>query len=379
MQPCPDEVVYPGCASDYSVKICLGDARVKDILRGPRLTATEIDSLGNQIVSDLLTSNGTRIASAILFSHLPVDGWYRYRDLFQILAAPDTAPRPTFLLADHPFVLQFRFPVSSNCAIRNIRKSAKQGEIVQALAGLLAGSVWPLAEGGRHHWVILPNETGKPRRAEYLQEGYYCPGFIPEANDFDPVERVPQLPKKHHREYYFSWGISSESRFEVPENLGQLLDRFYDLPAEHRAQFLRACYWFELAGRFYTSSRSAAFAALINSIEVLMPPKEKSSGCKECGQSLGKSATQRFVEFVDQMAPAEGRSDNTRKDLYRARSQLLHGSRLLPSDYLGLCPATAVVAEFENMEHAQRLVRLVLANWLRSRKHGAAALPPDEK
>ena len=366
MQPRPDEVVYPGCETEYSVKICFGGTRVKDILRGPRLTAAEIDSVGDQIISELLASNGTATASMILFSHLPVEGWYRYRNVLQILPPPATAPRPAFLMADHPFVLQFRFPTSSNGAVRNIRRSAKEHDIILTLSGLLAGSIWPLPQPGRHHWVFLPHEIGKPLCAEYLQEGYSCPGLIMEADDFATVEGIPKIPQKAHSAYYASWGISRESRFEIPGTLDQLLDGFYDLGVDSRVQFLRACYWFDLAGKFYTCSRSAAFAALVSSVETLMPPQEKGSQCKECGHSLGKSTTQRFVEFVDHMVPSGGGMEKARKDLYRARSALLHGGRLLPSDYLGLCPAAGASAEFENMDHAQRLVRLVLANWLGS-------------
>jgi hypothetical protein len=95
-----------------------------------------------------------------------------------------------------------------------------------------------------------------------------------------------------------------------------------------------------------------------------MPSKEKSSACKECGQSLGKSTTQRFVDFVEQMAPSADGIAKARKELYRVRSTLLHGGRLLDSDRVGICPALGLASEFENMNYAQRLGRLVLANWL---------------
>jgi|HubBroStandDraft_6_1064221.scaffolds.fasta_scaffold00261_30 hypothetical protein len=364
MQPTPDEVVYPGHPTQYSVKICLGKVGIKDVLQGPNLDTADIDSLQSQIISELLAPIETRIANVILFSHLPVDGWYRYRDCFQILPIADTAPRPTFLLADHPFVLQFRFPTSSNWSIRNFRRSARQGQLVSVLGALLAGSVWSLSETGDHRWTVLSDEVGIPLRTEYLPVGYICPGFVAESDEFSAVDGLRNLPRRSHHEYFFSWGLSGESCFEVPESLDGLLDGFYNLPADHREQFLRASYWFELARTHYTSSRSATFAALISSIETLMPSKEKSSACKECGQSLGKSTTQRFVDFVEQMAPSADGIAKARKELYRVRSTLLHGGRLLDSDRVGICPALGLASEFENMNYAQRLGRLVLANWL---------------
>jgi hypothetical protein len=363
MQPCPEEVVYPGDANQYSVKVCLGESGIVEILAGPNLTAAEIDSLENQIASDLLTSNGTGVASAILFAHLPVEGWYRHGDVLQILPPPKGAPHPVCLMADHPFLLQFSFRRSSNWAIQNIRKATRGREIALLLTGLLAGAVRS-AGRGEHHWTLLSEGSGGVLRTEYLQEGYVCPGFVEESDTFEPTNGMPQLRQVEPNHYYWRWAINGDSQFEVPENLPSLLSGFYELPSELRDQFRRACIWFELAEKFYVTSRSAAFAALVSCVEALMPLEKTGSACKGCGRPTGKSITQRFVDFLDEMAPATGEVEKARKRLYRVRSALLHGGRLLPSDYLGISPGPGLGEEFENMDHAQRLVRLVLASWL---------------
>lgn len=114
LQPRTDEVVYPGHADQYSVKVRFVDSQIVDTLQGPNLTGAEIDSLGEQIDTQLLASTGSRVANLILFGHLPVDGWFRHRDVLQILPPPNGAPRPDCIMADHPFLLQFSFPTSSN-------------------------------------------------------------------------------------------------------------------------------------------------------------------------------------------------------------------------------------------------------------------------
>jgi len=364
MQPCADEIVYPGHADQYSVKVRFGRLGIVDILAGPNLTAPEIDALGDQIAYELLTSNGTRIASVIPFAHLSVDGWYRHGNVLQILPAPKSAPRPISLMADHPFLLQFSFPTSPNWAVRNIRKAARGGEISLLLSGLLAGTVHRPVGGGRHHWSLVSRGSGQDLAAEYLQEGYVCSGFVDESDDWEPTEGLPQLPEVEPHDYYSRWAINGESRFEVPKNLPALIDGFYKLSAKLRDQFLRACFWFDLAGRFYVESRSAAFAALVSSVEALMPPAYDGTACTACGKHLGKSISQQFVDFLDEMAPSVGEIEKARKKLYAVRSALLHGGRLLPSDYLGFSPGPGLAEEFENMERAQRLVRLVLATWL---------------
>jgi hypothetical protein len=363
-QPCPDEVVYPGHASQYSVKVRFEDSGILDILAGPNLIASEIKSIGDQIASELLTSNGTRIASVILFAHLPVDGWYRHGNVLQILPPPEGAPRPAWLMADHPFLLQFSFPTSSNEVIRNIRRATRGREIALLLTGLLAGTVRSVAAGGEHHWTLMSDESGTAVRTQYLPEGYVCPGFVEESDNFGSTDGASQLPQVEPCSYYLRWAISGETRFDVPKNLPELLDGYYELTAERRGQFRRACFWFGLAGRFYTCSRSAAFAALVSSLEALMPPESNGVACKGCDRPLGKGVTQRFVDFLDQMAPSAGEIGKARRKLYEIRSALLHGRKLLASDYFGLSPGPGVFGEFENMDHAQCLVRVVLANWL---------------
>jgi len=360
-QPSPNEVVYRGDLADYTVKLRLGDAgEVSDILVAPSFK--ERDALRDQIVSELLTSAGPRIASVILFSDLPVDGYYKHGTVLQIVPAPREAPRPKFLLGEHPFLLQFSFPSSTNWAVRKIRKETRGREIAFVLAGLLAGSVHSLS-GGEHHWIL---HLGKPEgvTSEYLQAGYVCPGLVDESDAFSPIQNLAALPQLEPRVYYFRWGLSGESKFEVPTNLSELLDGFFKLPSMRRNQFVRACYWFSLAGQFYVCSRSAAFAALVSSLEALMEPERNGPACESCGKPAGKSVSQRFMALLDEMAPWGPQVAAARKKLYSVRSALLHGARLLPSDYLGLSPGPRLGEEFEDMHHAQCLVRLVLANWL---------------
>ncbi len=185
MQPMPTELLYPGDMKRYSVKVRIRDLSVEDIEPGAGLGTGELDALWNQIESDLLMSNGMRIGSAILFSHLPVEGWYRYEELLQILPAPKGAPRPAFLMADHPFLLQFAFPSSPNWLIRNVRKAIRGREITLMLTGLLAGTVRSLIGGGQHHWSLVSTEPGGTLRTEYLQEGYLCPAFVEESEEFE--------------------------------------------------------------------------------------------------------------------------------------------------------------------------------------------------
>src|SRR5258708_552433 len=79
----------------------------------------EIQELSDLIVRNLIDNQRPRIAQQVCFSNDRIRGAFRYKDLFQILPADPEFPDATIVIADHPFVLQFRFISSPNPLINN--------------------------------------------------------------------------------------------------------------------------------------------------------------------------------------------------------------------------------------------------------------------
>jgi hypothetical protein len=260
--------VYPGHETNYAIKFTYGKSGVVGITRGPRLTPPDLDTLKRSVESELLTPTGTRVGKEILFSHLPVKGYFRYRDMFQIVPIPEEAPRPDVLaMGRHPFLLEFQFPTSTNSTIRHIRRRVRAQENQLVVAGLLEGSIQWFDGTVRRHWVLLPHEPGEVWRTAYCQEMYTSSSVDLESDDLSSTEGLPRLTEHDPNEYYTRSRIGSDQQFQIPLGLGGLLDRFFMLSKDDKERFLRACFWFQHSRIVHSYSRSASFTALISAVE----------------------------------------------------------------------------------------------------------------
>ena len=361
-----DEITYPGHQTDFALTLVYRKDRLADIRPGPRLTAQDVETLQRRVDEELLASPGARVGAEILFANLPVTGWFRYRDAFQLLPVPPQAPRPPFLMGEHPFLLEFRFPDSTNWQIRRLRRAIRGRQVELALAGLLEGSIHSLGTITRHHWVVPPHTEGETWTVAYCQEMYTSPDILLERDEFSSVEELPRLEALEPSSYYARLGIRPGESLKIPNTLESLLNRLYALTPKWRDRFLRGCFWFQHASRVHASSRSAAFTALISAVEALMPEEQSAGRCPACGRPSGKGPTQRFADFVAKYAlPGDG-LEAERKKFYAIRSKLSHGGTLLHSDYSAWSPGLTPkqTGEWADSRAAWHLVEAVLVNWL---------------
>jgi hypothetical protein len=188
------ETVFPGHEKDYSVKLTYDkEVRLTRVSRGPRLTDSEVDLITERIRSELLTSTGTQAGREILFADVPVKGHFRYGSMFQILSVPKGAPQPRFDLAEHPFLLEFRFNTSTNLRLRSVRRSVQGRQLQLLLTGLLVGPVRWLDHVARVYWVTLPLRPGAEWKTADCHQGYTYPGLNFEVDDFSPTDSLPDF------------------------------------------------------------------------------------------------------------------------------------------------------------------------------------------
>ena len=361
----PDEVTYPGHETEYALKLTYEDGALVAITEGPRLARGDLDALTERITQELIAQGEERIGCAVLFSSVPVEGAFSYRDALQIIPAPPDAPRPPFQLGEHPFLLEFRFPSSPNWTIRNFRRLLRARELELILSALLEFGISSISPISRHRWVLTnPDDLGN-WQTRYLQEMYTWRGERGELDEFTAIAGLSELLRVDAAVYYSRTGIGADRRLELPGNIEDLLDKIFALPSPARDRFLRACFWFRHARKIYLDSRSAAYTAVISAIETLMPPQRGSGLCERCGRSMGPGPTQQFADFVERYASGSGLSAGERKRIYAIRSALSHGGTLLHSDRSGWSPALTQsnIQEREDIDTAWRLVRAILVNW----------------
>jgi hypothetical protein len=368
------ETTYPGHQTDYALKLTYGKkSELIQIAPGPRLSDRDVATIQRRVENELLTSTGTQVGREVFFAHMPVKGYFRYRDRFQIRPMPDGSPQPDSPDAEHPFLLEYQFPTSTSSMIQHMRRRVRARELHLVLAGLLEGSIRWLDGTFRHHWVLLPPppEDEWMWKTAYRQEMYIWSQTDPDANNFSSTDHLPRLTEVDPQTYYTRSGIGPDVM--VPSSFETLLDRYYVLAKPDRERFLRACYWFQHSWIVHSYSRSASFTALMCAVEALILPETGAALCPTCRRPQNKGPTRLFAEFVDRFAPGDSISKADRRQFYKIRSRLSHGGGLLSSDMEWFRPLHRAAEEWGNSYAAWHLVRTVLVNWLQAQQpaHGS--------
>jgi hypothetical protein len=287
---------------------------------------------------------------------------------FALLPPPPSAPDVETALGDHPIVLELAIDLSGDHAVDTPRVELAFHTLALALSGLVVHLKVPDRTGGRE-WVLVPEDRTKTEplwRSIYAQTDYWVTEPQDESipgrrESFSPLDNLEPLPVLALPEYQSRRGISADETLTIPDTLGESLDRLGALDESRQDQFLRACFWLNHAARVWSMSHSASYAATAQAVEALLPPA-KGVFCSACQRSHDEpSIGQRFNAWVQSNVPDE----EQRSGLYRLRSNVIHGARLLAFDLRfswGLDPVAT--AERSSQDLMWRAARIGLANWL---------------
>jgi hypothetical protein len=349
-----DEVEYRTMADEWALSLQYREGKIVNAVAGPAMTSQIEELLRTEIDRVLLTPIGSRICRWTLFSSRPVEGYWRYRDQFQIVPAPPEAPRPTELMAEHPFVLDFLFNDSADWRIRQHRYARRASDLTLVLNLLLRQRISSPSNRPRNHWVWAPQGSVPP--AVWAQEGYMIPNFRYIVDDFPTAADVPPLEEVAAETYYdFLAGYADV--LTVPAELVRLLDAFNGLNGDDRERFLRACFWYHTASTVWDYSQSLYLTCLVNAIECL------ASIGPERSTPEGPSAL--FLSFMKRFAPGRPGGNRLNK-IYDVRGEITHGERLLyldrSSHVTGLDQTSTGDREIGDI--ATVLCRGALINWL---------------
>lgn len=367
-----DTVSYP-TADEARITIRYEGSRIAAITPDRAFDPNEWENVATRIEKELVEAVPAT-ARRIAFCHYRVKGWWRSDRLgVQVLPPPPEAPDAPVEHADHPFVLEYPVMRSSNGLITNQRDAREYRRLTGLLNVLLEGQVTSVQPTARHFWAFVGN--GKmPPDTLWVQEGYFCPDFRVGAD-------TPSEPGGHAmtpvpaNDYYAIDGLESWRGLQVPDTLEDSLVAYRNLSPEQRERFDRACFWWDVKDRAWTISRSASYGATVTAVEALLQEAAGSGSCQTCGRSLGPGPTKLFQDFLETYAPGGGIIAEGRARLYRVRSAISHGDKLMRNDLdveWGISPA--MVAELDLHGNLWRLVRIALINWLHQNGGGAAKL-----
>ncbi|MGO9495732.1 MAG: hypothetical protein ACLQA5_03320 [Solirubrobacteraceae bacterium] len=107
--------------------------------------------------------------------------------------------------------------------------------------------------------------------------------------------------------------------------------------------------------------------AIVQAVEALRPANGRSPSCITCGRPTEPGPTRQFIEFMNQYAPLDdGETEKVRQELYRLRSALTHGGKLMEQDlHPGFGQFTLTWHDERSaIDRAASLARLAGVNWL---------------
>jgi hypothetical protein len=352
-----DEFTFPA-AHAYVLKLKLRDGHVVKITAGELLSKEELHELLEQVEADL---NDERIAEygvEILFADRPVVGGFRFGSLpMQILPPPPEAPRPTNAgEGEHPFVLEYPMRAHRTPELRLKRRYNNAVKWARILNALLYGSIgWYSSPRPRQMWVTKSGDIEGP---SFRANKAYCfPARRILTNELsEQTALLPVVPA----DAYFG-GPRSRAQadlpmdtFFIPDNLDQLVAAFLRLDSARQRQFLRCANSIYIARELWDVSVSSYFLACVQAIETLV------------GRSK-ENRTEHVKKFIDKYCVTADTDRSIVNDLYKVRSDIVHGSYLFQLDATpGFFNAAASSQELETFGPALTLAKNGLRKWLLS-------------
>jgi hypothetical protein len=322
-------------------------------------------ALSDHITLTLLENQKEAVGQSVCFSeHDAVRGFYRYKDVFQVLPIPAGAPHAPMIMAPHPFVLQFSYSSCPDKSINGYRRMERAAKLTRVLNTLCRNAISTQSRYMRHFWGF---SKGNEPAIQLTQESYGCPGFVPELTDFSLTDGIPPIKLFPAVNYYDVDFFSGDYDQAFPDSIEQYLDQVFSLKSEEAEKFEIASAWFSQVKDLWPVSSSAALIAVVSAIEALLDKKYEI--CPECKQPKF-GITKSFKAFLQKYVPdIEVNFPEEYKAIYRVRSDLAHGKDLLESDreywnYFGK-PLEQWQNDFQHNTH--HITATALLHWVLNR------------
>lgn len=325
------------------------------------------------------SNDGKNLLRFIAFSSFLIKGSYRYKDVFQIMSLPDTAPKPKYAMGKHPFVIEYvydtigekelertlsEYPNSDSFDERMLESRydlTKQDEILCVLSVITKYHITKEENGKK--WVLCNKD--EERISIECGVGYFWKGMSQFGENLTDID-IGNIPEVQYEQYYSKDAFLNEP-FMLSDSTSWILDKYFSLDEARKEAFLSACVLFERSSRTWAISHSLAYIGFVSGIEALMEYDNKdvkTEKCDDCGQPKYK-VRQKFLAFANCYGEDSCEFRNHVDKLYNKRSQIGHAGKLLSHDMVG--KISGLVVEMNDgieLKNLQRVVRIMMINWL---------------
>jgi hypothetical protein len=181
--------------------------QIFDIIPSQDFPDIELEAISSKIRNTLIDNQSIKIGEVVGFSvNGKVDGFFKYKEEFQILPVPDSAPKITHQTAgDHPFLLQFKYATCPDFQISSMRAKEKEIRILRMLNLLTKGRIKHVSPFVKSAWVAkIDDDPSSGRRSIFkrrtftkapLEMGQVLPTYQDFANHFFNCP-LPTIPRK---------------------------------------------------------------------------------------------------------------------------------------------------------------------------------------
>lgn len=242
---------------------------------------SELEEIEKKIQDTLLTEHETKVSQLIAFCGAEVTGYFRYKDLFQILPMPDDAPKVVFFIpSSYPFILEVSYQSCPNQFIEGARLREKTVIYTRLLNLLFNQGISPSPLVGQNGWVIKTDDPSNIT-SEWKQLGYFYTGLKGSMDSFSSVENINPLERTPFIKYYFEPLTKPSVPLTLPDTLEPTLDKAFALDQSTWRKFFMACGWYAQYQPTWAVSHSSAFIALVTALECLAQEKEICATCRQ--------------------------------------------------------------------------------------------------
>jgi len=324
-------------------------------LKGKQLMALNISNEQNQKTK--------RVYRNIIFSTISLNGFYRYKDVFQITPLGNEHPKPKGGYGHFPVLLEYTCETNRNCKNKLLDMSFYNDPIPKHLKELFVDS--SILEGSlkeilmlltffttsvffvyknsfyKQSWFV-PLSGQKQSEQCLLGHMFYLPNKIDLSPQYDfslpTISLIPQMDTSKYLNQHYSFpGQGDSCGFYLPDTIDTMFDNYYNLKNEAKSAFKNAIALFYMAVKIWDESKSLAFAALISCLEAIIKYEYKDMDkelepCPTC-KTTQYRVMKKFRMFlnVDNL-PNTDPAKSIIKRLYNFRSEILHQGGIFTTD-----------------------------------------------
>ena len=203
MKVSKDEIVFSKTDAADCLKIRFSKSHsIGAIFRSSQLTNADLSQIKEKIKNELLDESTIKIGREIIFSGFPLTGFFKFKDIFQILPVPHGAPQCCGWGYEHPAIIEFRFIGSRNFKVDSYRRDQAVSKYGIILSSLLRGAIKIKSNKIQTRWVLTKNATTGNQEPENLIEGYSYDGFQNLDSQYSSVSGFAPIATVSPQEYY---------------------------------------------------------------------------------------------------------------------------------------------------------------------------------